>query len=96
MKLTRPESCDNLTSIRYLWRVSPCPLKKCYIYSKENALPTPPFVLHLENNEYHPELFEDKTDQKTKVDKGNKVNSGSTFKYSLLVVIYTFFEVVDH
>ncbi len=36
---------QNVNGIRYVWRTSPCPYKKCAIYSVENELPAPPFVI---------------------------------------------------
>ena len=33
-----------VVAIRYAWRESPCPFKKCAVYSVENNLPAPPFI----------------------------------------------------
>ncbi len=95
MTLTRPESCDNLTAIRYLWRVSPCPLKKCYIYSTENYLPAPPFVLEIENEAYNSELHKEKSNETGKVDK-NKISVGLSINYGSLVFLYSIFVVVTY
>ncbi|XP_076467391.1 sialate O-acetylesterase-like [Babylonia areolata] len=35
-----------ILGLRYAWRLSPCPFKRCAVYSKENALPGPPFVMY--------------------------------------------------
>lgn len=32
------------TGLRYAWNVTPCEFKNCAVYSKENELPSPPFV----------------------------------------------------
>lgn len=37
-------SREYVMGLRYLWRESPCSLKKCAVYSVENNLPVPPFV----------------------------------------------------
>ena len=39
-------SIDNVVGIRYAWRRSPCPFKKCAIYGAKNGLPMPPFTYH--------------------------------------------------
>ena len=39
-----------VTAIRYAWRESPCPFKKCAVYSVENSLPAPPFIQLIDNN----------------------------------------------
>ncbi|XP_076077111.1 sialate O-acetylesterase-like [Mytilus galloprovincialis] len=43
------EGCASsyVVAIRYAWRESPCPFKKCAVYSIENNLPAPPFIQHL-------------------------------------------------
>ena len=30
--------------LRYAWNAAPCEFKKCAVYSKENDLPSPPFI----------------------------------------------------
>ncbi|XP_022084099.1 sialate O-acetylesterase-like isoform X2 [Acanthaster planci] len=35
------------TAVRYLWRDMPCAFKDCPVYSVENNLPGPPFILNL-------------------------------------------------
>lgn len=35
-----------VVGLRYAWRESPCPYKQCAVYSKENDLPAPPFVIN--------------------------------------------------
>lgn len=47
-------SCKNNSepkNLRYSWTESPCPdeIKRCPIYSKENDLPVPPFLLEVTN-----------------------------------------------
>jgi sialate O-acetylesterase len=37
---------DEVTGVRYAWRESPCPLELCAVYSTENSLPAPPFVMN--------------------------------------------------
>ena len=37
---------QGILGLRYAWRLTPCPLKKCAVYSKENSLPAPPFVAY--------------------------------------------------
>ncbi|ELU17662.1 hypothetical protein CAPTEDRAFT_122541 [Capitella teleta] len=37
---------DDVTGVRYAWRESPCALELCAVYSEENSLPAPPFVLN--------------------------------------------------
>lgn len=37
---------QNILGLRYAWRLTPCQLKQCAIYSKQNALPAPPFVAY--------------------------------------------------
>jgi sialate O-acetylesterase len=37
---------EEVTGVRYAWRESPCPLELCAVYSVENSLPAPPFVLN--------------------------------------------------
>lgn len=39
-------SINNLVGIRYSWRETPCPFKKCAIYGANNGLPMPPFTYH--------------------------------------------------
>ena len=40
------QSCDHkyLLGLRYIWRESPCPYKKCAVYSVDNELPAPPLI----------------------------------------------------
>lgn len=33
-----------VVAIRYAWSETPCPFKKCAVYSVENSLPAPPFI----------------------------------------------------
>ncbi|XP_064594989.1 sialate O-acetylesterase-like [Liolophura sinensis] len=45
--LTYSQNCGanvHILGVRYAWRESPCPAKKCAIYSKSNALPAPPYL----------------------------------------------------
>ncbi|KAL8599184.1 hypothetical protein ACOMHN_007900 [Nucella lapillus] len=37
---------QSVLGLRYAWRLSPCPFKGCAVYSAENALPGPPFVVY--------------------------------------------------
>ncbi|XP_060559464.1 sialate O-acetylesterase-like [Ruditapes philippinarum] len=39
-------SIENVVGIRYAWRRTPCPFKKCAIYGANNSLPMPPFTYH--------------------------------------------------
>lgn len=34
----------SIVGVRYAWRESPCPFKKCAIYGLDNGLPGPPFI----------------------------------------------------
>lgn len=35
-----------IMGLRYAWRESPCPYKLCSVYSVENSLPVPPFIMN--------------------------------------------------
>ncbi|KAK3611040.1 hypothetical protein CHS0354_017466 [Potamilus streckersoni] len=39
--------CPNMyiVGLRYAWRESPCDFKNCAVYSKENSLPAPPYIM---------------------------------------------------
>ncbi|XP_053385151.1 uncharacterized protein LOC128550329 [Mercenaria mercenaria] len=52
-------SIENVVGIRYAWRQSPCPFKKCAIYGAKNGLPMPPFT-------YYGEAFNKKSIGKDK------------------------------
>ncbi|XP_071115304.1 sialate O-acetylesterase-like [Haliotis cracherodii] len=34
----------HLVGLRYEWRTSPCPLRKCAVYGRDNDLPAPPYI----------------------------------------------------
>ena len=36
-------SMHNLVGLRYAWRETPCPFKRCAIYGADNGLPMPSF-----------------------------------------------------
>lgn len=44
--LSYKDGCSNewVMGLRYIWRESPCDVKKCAVYSVENSLPVPPFI----------------------------------------------------
>ena len=56
------EMDGDVTGVRYAWRESPCQEKeKCPLYSVENNLPAPPFVLG--EPQPYPPLPDNATDQ---------------------------------